>query len=167
MTNDYASLIHNNPIVPYAMHGFQRSHWCNMITVMSASVKQFHIFVYANNAAEATSYANRLKQYIEAHPVQGDNVSIGLQFATLDPVSHAYRVGMVMNTGNLIMAQSRKPIWYGAFSLCLGCDFERMVKLGDKDAYCWEYAPAFSKAFKNRSVATKGTTNCGTCTDKG
>ncbi|MCD6136219.1 hypothetical protein J7J63_05845 [Candidatus Bipolaricaulota bacterium] len=167
MTNDYLSLIQRNTIVPYASNGFQRSHYCNAIILMDASVKQIAISVFANTAFEATHYANLLKGYIEQNPMRGDDVSIGLVQPIWDPAQHAFKCDMMMLTGQLTVTQSRKPIWYGAFSLCLGCDFERMIKPADKEAFCWEFKPAFSTAFKNRTVATKGTTNCGTCTDKG
>jgi len=163
--NDYQSLIQGNPIVRFAQNGFQKSSWVNLVVLVDASVKHLAISVYANTPTEATHYANLLKNYIEQNPVKGDDVSIGLRPPILDPVSMAYKVEMMMMAGQLMITQSRKPIWYGAFSLCLGCDFERMIKPADKDAFCWEFKPAFSTAFKNRTVATKGTTNCGTCSD--
>ena len=159
-TNDYLRLIQRNHIIPYANNGFQRSHWCFAITLMDASVKQFQISVLANSGAEATQYANQLKVYLEANPMPNDDVSIGLRPPIWDPDQHAYRVDMIMMTGNLMVAQSRKPIGFGPFSQCLGCDFWTMKSIKDSEAWSYEFKSAFSTAFKTRTVATKGVVDC-------
>ena len=127
---------------------------------MDASVKQIAISVFANTAFEATHYANLLKGYIEQNPMRGDDVSIGLVQPIWDPAQHAFKCDMMMLTGQLMVTQSRKPIGFGPYSRCLGCDFWTMKSIVDRDAYSFEFKSAFSTAFKNRTVATKGVTDC-------
>ena len=109
---DYQSLIQTNPIVQYAQgNGFQMSSWVNMNVLMSASVKSFEIYVYANTAQDSMFLANQLKQYIEMNPMSNsagvaDDVSIGVRHATLDPISQAYKTTMNMMTGMLTIGMA-------------------------------------------------------------
>ncbi len=115
MTNDYSSLIQLNPVVAYAMHGFQRSSWCNMVTLMNASVKNYQISVFANTAQESMFIANQLKTYIESNPMINsggvrDDISIGLRQPILDQQSLAYKTDMVMMAGMLQIINTKKYI---------------------------------------------------------
>ncbi len=115
MTVSYQNLIQTNPVVPYAMQGFQKAAWCNLIVLSLSSVKQYQISVYANTAAEAVFYANNLKAHIEANPMVNDfgvidDIAIGLRPARLDNESKAYFVEMVMNTGMLQIIDTKKII---------------------------------------------------------
>ena len=108
MQTTYLRVIRINPVVPYAIDGYHKSHWCNAITLSSASVKQFQIAVFANSVIEVRTYAERLKRYLEKNPIGHDHISIGLRSPVLDPLSQAYKIEMVMITGNLYMG-SRSP----------------------------------------------------------
>ncbi len=158
--NDYLSLIQRNTLVPYSNSGFQRDRWCFAIILMDASVKQIQISVLANSGFEATQYANQLKGYLEANPMAGDDVSIGLRPPIWDPAQHAYKCDMIMMTGNLTITQSRKPVGFGPFSRCLGCAFWTMKSIAHKDEYSFEFKKAFSRAFKMRTTATIGVIDC-------
>jgi len=113
--NDYGSLIQLNPIVPYDMQGWGKSHWCNYFVGMNTSSnKNIQIRVFANTATEATFHANRLKTYLENNPVTtpygtADDVSIGVMFPIYDPQTRAHVVTLSMLAGNLtIMASSKE-----------------------------------------------------------
>jgi hypothetical protein len=155
-TNDYLRLIQRNHIIPYANNGFQRSHWCFAITLMDASVKQFQISVLANSGAEATQYANQLKVYLEANPMPNDDVSIGLRPPIWDPDQHAYRVDMIMMTGNLMVVESVESAKYSPFSCGFGCGFFIETKPYDRDAYMWQFSTDFCTATCNRTTAKLG-----------
>ncbi len=112
MTNDYQSLIHLNPVIPYQLHGFRSSHWCNMLTIMDGQTKQFHISVFANTPQQATFYASQLQQYIEMNPMKNhiggvDDISIGVRSPIFDTVSQGYIATMIVNTGMLQFINTR------------------------------------------------------------
>jgi len=111
MTNDYQSLIQLNPIVQYAMNGFQRSSWCNISVLSMSSVKNYAIHVFANTPQDAMFLANQLKAFIEQRPMMNtggfpDDISIGIRQPIKDPISMAYKVDMIMTAGMLRMQGS-------------------------------------------------------------
>jgi hypothetical protein len=125
MTNDYQSLIQRNQLVPYALHGFGRASWCDYTVTMNASVKSFEIRVYANTPLDATLQATRLKAYIENNPMQNssghtDDISIGMRTPVLDPVSSAYVVTLIFNSGMLQIIDTKDAVNEDAFTnLCV------------------------------------------------
>jgi hypothetical protein len=106
MTNSYQNLMSSNKIVPHALHGFGKSHWFNYTMTVDTSIKSFELRVYANTSQEALFYAGQLKNYIESNPMQNssghdDDISIGTKAPILDPISSAYLVVMIFNSGML------------------------------------------------------------------
>jgi hypothetical protein len=105
---DYEYLIQTNPIVPYAMDGWRKSHWCNYFVLMDTpDNKNIQIRVFANTPREAIYYAKELKNYLENHPMseygKTDHVSVAVMFPVYDQESEAYVVRLNVLIGNLLV----------------------------------------------------------------
>ena len=105
---DYISVINNQSIVPVAVHGYQRSHWCTVIQTSHASIKEFQITIYSNTFQYTASLAIELKNYLSERGLPNafggqDDVAIGIRGRpSIDRNSQAFAVTLIMSAGSLL-----------------------------------------------------------------
>jgi len=107
MSRTYADVIRYNPVAKLSANGYQLDRWYNVVQKPVGGPVQFNISMFANTASEVQRYAMDFKRYLEANGITTrgvkDDVSVGLTKPTLDPLTRAYVVDIIMLAGQLRM----------------------------------------------------------------